>query len=109
MATLIATFSRAFPNVHANQVVDVAVGAGARSETIEIPGSTEGQAAGALAAIAGDTIVVLLAGADCWVAVGPTPDADALTDGSRAAWPVPAGTPYPLLVATGDSIAVVER
>jgi hypothetical protein len=102
MATLIATYSRAFPNVFGSQVVDVAVGAAARSEEIAIPDT------GTLTAAAGETVVVLLADADCWVAVGPTPDASD-NDGVRAAWPVPSGMPYPLLVAPGDSIAVETR
>ncbi|MBZ9705397.1 hypothetical protein LB543_01465 [Mesorhizobium sp. ESP7-2] len=102
MSSLIVTYSRAFPNVFGSQVVDVAVGAGARSEIITMP------AAGALAAQAGEGVVVLLADADCWVAVGPAPDT-AEAGGARAAWPVPAGMPYPLLVAEGDTIAVEAR
>lgn len=102
MATLIATYSRAFPNVFGSSVVDVAVGAAARSEAITIP------ATGALVAAAGETIVVLLADDDCWVAVGPDPDT-AEADGARAAWPVPAGMPFPLLIAPGDKVKVEAR
>ncbi|ESY82450.1 hypothetical protein X740_04435 [Mesorhizobium sp. LNHC221B00] len=102
MATLIVTYSRAFPNVFGSQVVDVAVGAAARSEEITMPNT------GTLTVEAGETIVVLLADADCWVAVGPAPDT-AESEGVRAAWPVPSGMPYPLLVAPGDLIAVEAR
>lgn len=102
MATLIATYSRAFPNTFGNQVSDVAIGAAARSEAITMPDT------GALTAAAGETIVVLLADADCWVAVGPDPST-AEAGGARAAWPVPAGSPYPLLVAPGDKVAVEAR
>ncbi|TGQ69507.1 hypothetical protein EN829_015095 [Mesorhizobium sp. M00.F.Ca.ET.186.01.1.1] len=103
MATLIVTYSRAFPNVFGSQVVPVAVGADARSEAVTMPGSSD------LTAAPGEGIVVLLADADCWVAVGPDPDTSADGDGVRAAWPVPAGAPYPLLVAEGDGIAVEAR
>jgi hypothetical protein len=103
MATLIATYSRAFPNTFGNQVSDVAVGAAARSEAITMP------ATGALTAQAGETVVVLLADADCWVAVGETPSTGADGDGVRTAWPVPAGMPYPLLIAPGQTVAVESR
>ena len=102
MATLIATYCRAFPNTFGAQVAAVAVGAGARSEEITIP------ATGALVTVPGETVVVLLADDDCWVAVGPDPDT-AEVDGARVAWPVPAGIPYPLLVAPGDKVKVVTR
>lgn len=102
MATLIATYSRAFPNVVDEQIASVAVGAGARSEAISIPGT------GDLIAASGETVVVLLADADCWVAIGPDPDT-AESNGARAAWPVPAGAPYPLLIAPGDTVAVEAR
>ncbi|RVD13018.1 MAG: hypothetical protein EOS73_26275 [Mesorhizobium sp.] len=103
MATLIVTLSHAFPNIIGQIYADVAVGAGARSEAITMPG------AGTMVAAAGETIVVLLADADCWVAVGPDPDTSADGGGVRSAWPVPAGAPYPLLVAPGDTIAVETR
>jgi hypothetical protein len=102
MAILIATYAQAFPNTFDEQIASVAVAAAARSEEISIPGD------GALVAEPGESIVVLLADADCWVAVGPDPDTSEV-GGLRRAWPVPAGAPYPLLVAPGDKIAVEAR
>jgi hypothetical protein len=103
MANLYATFCRAFPNVYAGQAGDIIVGAGCRTETVAVPGS------GTLTAGNGEIAVLLLADADCWVAVGPSPDTGADTDGVRAAFPLVSGVALPVLVQAGDSVAVETR
>ena len=70
-----------------------------RTETLTMP------ATGTLAVIS-EQIVELLADADCWVAIGPTPDAGIATDGTGAARKLLAGTSYAFSVAEGDKVAV---
>ena len=100
MATLIVTYSSAFPTPPRVATAPVAVGSMARTETITMP------AAGSLAAVAGENIVELLADADCWVAIGSDPDSTIATDGTGGARKLKANLPYSFHVETGDTVAV---
>lgn len=76
MPSLIVTFARI---TAANRyVAPVADGSGARTETLTMPSESS-------PAETGEQIVELLADADCWVAIGATPDTTIATDGTGAA------------------------
>lgn len=92
MATLISTFSRIDASYNYNP--PVAMGTGCRTEAITMPDT------GDLAA-EDELIIELLADADCWVAIGDTPDADS-TDRRK----IKAGIPYAFGVRRGDKVAV---
>lgn len=97
MASLIVTFTY----VDASREYDAPLskGAAARTETITMPGEST-PAAG------NESVVELLADADCWVAIGANPDATIATDGTGRARLVKADIPYQFQVEPGDSIAV---
>lgn len=97
MPSLIVTFSRIDATHH--YVAPVANGSGARTETLTMPAESS-------AAAAGEEIVELLADADCWVAIGATPDTTIATDGTGAARKLLADTAYQFRVAAGDIVAV---
>ena len=98
MATLIVTFARIDGTHH--YVAPVAQGSNVRTETITMP------ATGSLTVAAPEEIVELLPDADCWVAIGPTPDASVGTDGTAAARKLKADTAYTFHVSPGDKVAV---
>lgn len=93
MATLVVTFSGIDATHHFT--APVARGASVRSETLTLP------ATGALAALAGDGIVELLADADCTVNIGPAPVTTA-----NISRKLKSGIPYQFSVVTGDKVAV---
>ena len=99
MATLTATYTRAFAQVSRHEIGPVLVGSAARSEVITMP------ATGTMLAVAGEDIVSLVADADAWVAIGATPDVTA-ADGVRAAHKLISGVPYQFAVSVGDTIDV---
>lgn len=101
MADLIVTFTRAVPDPPRAVQLPVVVGRSARTEVIAIAGTA---ADGTLAAVAGEHIVTLEAGADCWVAIGTSPDPD-----STNRHPLKIGVLRPFWVELGDIVAVIER
>ena len=102
MANLYVTFSRVSGQRYFN--APIADGASARTETIEIPSASDGSAAGTLTAAAGETHVEVHAGADCWVAIGATPEAEAGTGDSRF---IPSGATREFAVSEGHKVAVI--
>lgn len=92
MATLIVTLSR----IDATRDYDppVAKGSGCRTESITIPNTGDLTADG-------ETIVELLADADCWVAVGTAPDVDGI-DVRK----IKADIPYTFGIADGEKVKV---
>lgn len=98
MATLIVTFSRI--DTSAGYVAPIAQGSNVRTETITMP------ATGTLTCSAPEEVVELLADADCWVAIGPTPDSTIATDGTGTARKLLSATPYQFSVQIGDKVAV---
>jgi hypothetical protein len=97
MATLIVTLSRL--NARRLATAPVAQGSGCRTETITMPAS------GALVAD-GEEIIELLADADCWVAIGETPDSSLATDGTGTARKIKADLPYTFGIQDGEKVAV---
>ncbi len=98
MATLTVTYMRAFPNVYGTQAAAIGCGFGARSEVLTLP------ATGTLVAGNGENAVELLADADCWVAIGPSPSTSE-SGGVRAAHRLKAGIPYQYQVDGGHTVA----
>ncbi|TIU59359.1 MAG: sn-glycerol-1-phosphate dehydrogenase [Mesorhizobium sp.] len=92
MATLIVTLSR----INATRDYDppVSQGSGCRTESITIPNTGDLTADG-------ETIVELLADADCWVAVGAAPDVDG-TDVRK----LKADIPYTFGISDGEKVKV---
>lgn len=88
MATLNVTFTRGFPNVFTTQAGAIAVGSAARAESVTMPGTSTLQSAGE------ENVVELTADADCWVAIGASPNAGANTSGEREAHFLKSGVPY---------------
>lgn len=97
MATLIVTLSRL--KAATFSTAPVARGSACRTETITMPAS------GGLTA-AGEEIVELLADADCWVAIGETPDSSLATDGTGTARKIKADIPYTFGIQDGEKVAV---
>jgi len=98
MATVTVTFTRALPNAIMSHVPGIAVGAAARSEVITLPATTS------LEAEAGENVVELTADADCWAAIGETPDPADNTAGIRDAHFLKAGIPYQYWVEPGAKV-----
>lgn len=99
MATLTVTFTRAFQSAFTDQLGGLAVGADTRSEVVTLPGETT--------LVAGDSenAVELMASDNCWVAIGPDPDATADSAGTRRARYLVAGVPYQYYISPGDKVA----
>lgn len=101
MANLIVTFTRARDR---GRDLQVAVGSAARTEEIEIAAvSTDGPVLGSLScAASSEDTVELYAAADCWIAIGAAPEAEA---GSGRF--MKTGAIRELFVAPGDKVSVV--
>lgn len=108
MSSLTLTLSSAFSNPARAYAVPLANGEDARTEIIAIPAATAGASTGTLICAADENCLELVADADCWVAIGATPDPEAASDGTRAARLLKSGIPYQYRIREGSAVAVVE-
>lgn len=96
------SFGSAFPNF------PVMMGASARSEAIAIGALS---VKSTLDAGSSDEYVTVVAGAACWVAIGPDPTAAALASGGTStgvSWPLAANQIKEFSVSKGDKVAVIQ-
>lgn len=106
MADVIVTFGRALGNPPVMQ------GNPRRTVTLTISGTaaTTSIAAGDVAGNRGENIVDLLAGADCWVEIGPDPTAAAPSSApENRSWPMKSGERMQMNVDEGDKVSIIQR
>jgi hypothetical protein len=104
MARAIIEFTDAFPDPPKSIVLPIEVGSVVRSEVITIPTATQGSAT-TLSAAADEAVIDIYVEADCWVAIGSDPTAEANDASSRF---MKANERRQFWAATGDKVSVVE-
>lgn len=64
-----------------------------------------------LEAVGQESVVHLVPGADCWVAVGPSPEASApdSTEGGEPVWALQSGVAMQLKIEKGMKVSVIQR
>ena len=102
MADLIITYTRAVSDPPRNQIIPLEVGSDVETEVEVIGGSSVATTA---AANAQRRIASLLAGADCWIAIGAAPTAVAAGATCRK---MLAGERLQFLLTPGEKVAVIQ-
>lgn len=109
MSDLIVSFVRTATS-QIGGALPVEVGGSARTEAVAIGAASEQTS---YSAASGESIVDVLAGADCWVEVGANPTAAAVAsntagNGTGTSRKIMSGERMQFTVAAGDKVAVIE-